>query len=224
MNTQRPEWNDANNALVGKGLSVVTLGYLRRYVVFWLSLLEGIEDTNLEVSREVKTLFDTILPVLSQFSSKLSSSFSNQERRNVMDMLGQAGTDYRWKIYQQGFCGEFESISVSKLISFLKLTCQYIEHSLQANQRADGLFHAYNILKLGENTAEIGYLDEMLEGQVSILSSGLLSPQEGLILLRHLRESALYRADQHSYILYPDRELSPFIFKNRLPHDPNPGD
>ena len=30
MNTQRPEWNDANNALVGKGLSVVTLAYLRR--------------------------------------------------------------------------------------------------------------------------------------------------------------------------------------------------
>ena len=26
MNTQRPEWNDANNALVGKGLSVVTVG------------------------------------------------------------------------------------------------------------------------------------------------------------------------------------------------------
>jgi hypothetical protein len=33
MNTQRPEWNDANNALVGKGLSVVTLCYLRRYIV-----------------------------------------------------------------------------------------------------------------------------------------------------------------------------------------------
>jgi hypothetical protein len=27
MNTQRPEWNDANNALVGKGLSVVTPRY-----------------------------------------------------------------------------------------------------------------------------------------------------------------------------------------------------
>ena len=35
MNTQRPEWNDANNALVGKGLSVVTLCYLRRYIVFF---------------------------------------------------------------------------------------------------------------------------------------------------------------------------------------------
>ncbi len=32
MNTQRPEWNDANNALVGRGLSVVTLAYLRRYL------------------------------------------------------------------------------------------------------------------------------------------------------------------------------------------------
>ncbi|NIM63936.1 MAG: hypothetical protein GTO30_20500, partial [Acidobacteria bacterium] len=29
MNTQRPEWNDANNALVGYGLSMVTLCYLR---------------------------------------------------------------------------------------------------------------------------------------------------------------------------------------------------
>ena len=31
MNTQRPEWNDANNALVGNGVSMVTLYYLRRF-------------------------------------------------------------------------------------------------------------------------------------------------------------------------------------------------
>jgi len=30
MNTQRPEWNDANNALAGYGLSMVTLYYLHR--------------------------------------------------------------------------------------------------------------------------------------------------------------------------------------------------
>jgi len=219
MNTQRPEWNDANNALVGKGLSVVTLGYLRRYVVFWLSLLEGFDEPNLVVSREVKTLFDHILPVLTQFSPNLSASFSDEERRTIMDALGQAGSDYRWNIYQQGFCGEIESLSISKLRSFLKLTCQYIEHSLQANRREDGLFHAYNILKLGQNTAEISYLDEMLEGQVAILSSGLLTPQEALALLHTLRESALYRADQHSYILYPDRDLPSFMVKNRLPSE-----
>ena len=34
LNTQRPEWNDANNALVGHGLSMVTLYYMRRYSGF----------------------------------------------------------------------------------------------------------------------------------------------------------------------------------------------
>ena len=37
MNTQRPEWNDANNALVGYGLSMVTLCYLRRYLLVFNS-------------------------------------------------------------------------------------------------------------------------------------------------------------------------------------------
>ena len=43
MNTQRPEWNDANNALVGKGLSVVTVAYLRRFIAFWQTQLEDAE-------------------------------------------------------------------------------------------------------------------------------------------------------------------------------------
>jgi hypothetical protein len=133
-----------------------------------------------------------------------------------MDVLGQAGSDYRWQIYREGFSGEFESLSVDELISFLSLVREYIGLSLRANRRSDGLYHAYNILKLGENTAKIAYLYEMLEGQVSILSSGLLTPEEALNLLQNLRQSALYRADQHSYILYPNRELPGFLVKNRL--------
>ncbi len=217
MNTQRPEWNDANNALVGKGLSVVTLCYLRRYVVFWQSLLNGVEDSNVKVSSEVYSLFEAVLSILSEYSSKLNAPFSDRERRDMMDLLGQSGSGYRWQIYQQGFCGEFQSISVSKLVTFLKLSTQFVEHSLQANQREDGLYHSYNILVLDPDTAKVGHLYEMLEGQVSVLSSGFLKPQEGLTLLSCLRESALYRADQHSYILYPDRNLPAFITKNRLP-------
>jgi len=38
LHTQRPEWNDANNALVGNGLSVVTLAHLRRFLQFLLQL------------------------------------------------------------------------------------------------------------------------------------------------------------------------------------------
>jgi hypothetical protein len=52
MNTQRPEWNDANNALVGQGLSMVTLYYLRRYIRFLQRLLA--EDSRaIELSKEV---------------------------------------------------------------------------------------------------------------------------------------------------------------------------
>ncbi len=39
MNTQRPEWNDANNALVGYGVSVVTLAQLRAFLVALPGLL-----------------------------------------------------------------------------------------------------------------------------------------------------------------------------------------
>ena len=52
MNTQRPEWNDANNALVGNGASVVTLAYLRRFLAFARDLL-GTTRTPFEVSSEL---------------------------------------------------------------------------------------------------------------------------------------------------------------------------
>jgi len=217
MNTQRPEWNDANNALVGKGISVVTLGYLRRYVDFLQNLLEEVDDPTLEISKELSTLLTSIDSAFTQFSTNLKSSFSDKERRAMMDILGQAGSEYRWSIYDRGFSGEFISVSISKFKSFLENALRYIDHSLDKNRRPDGLYHAYNTLKLGQGKAELDYLYEMLEGQVSILSSGFLTPPECLKLLRELRQNDMYRADQHSYILYPDRELPGFINKNLLP-------
>jgi hypothetical protein len=37
------------------------------------------------------------------------------------------------------------------------------------------------------------------------------------VLLKALRNSPLFRADQHSYLLYPDRQLARFMEKNNLP-------
>ena len=91
-----------------------------------------------------------------------------------------------------------------------------MEHSIRANQRRDHLYHAYNVLHLESGLASISRLDEMLEGQVAVLSSGMLSGEESLSLLESLRHGRLYRADQHSYILYPDRVLPGFLQKNTL--------
>jgi hypothetical protein len=75
------------------------------------------------------------------------------------------------------------------------------------------LYHSYNLLRLEAGAAHVDRLVEMLEGQVSILSSGLLSAEESLSVLESLRRSSLYRADQHTYILYPDRVLPSFLIK-----------
>jgi hypothetical protein len=103
------------------------------------------------------------------------------------------------------------------LAAFLTELLPYLEATLANNCRDDGMFHAYNVLKYKEDAIEIGRLSLMLEGQVAMLSSGFLKPEETLRLLRALRRSALYRAEQHSYILYPDRDLPGFLDKNVVP-------
>ena len=56
MNTQRPEWNDANNALVGNGVSMVTLYYLRRFLSFFEEVLHQ-EKGEVKVSTELAVFF-----------------------------------------------------------------------------------------------------------------------------------------------------------------------
>ncbi|MBL8152593.1 MAG: hypothetical protein JNM70_00295 [Anaerolineae bacterium] len=219
MNTQRPEWNDANNALVGKGLSVVTLCYMRRYVVFCRELFNNSGVAAIPLNAEVQKLYARVFDILNHFQTSLRSAFSDEHRRNIMDALGEAGSDYRWNFYNNGFSGELVHSPVNTIAAFLDLTLEYIEHSLRANKRADNLYHSYNILHLDDGCASISHLYEMLEGQVAILSSGLLSSAESLALLESLRNSALYQAEQESYILYPDRNLPGFLQKNCLTHD-----
>ncbi len=216
LNTQRPEWNDGNNALVGKGMSVVTTCYLRRCIAFCLELFKVTEAVNLSISKELYTFFEAVKGTLEKHQSRLQSFFNDAERRAILDALGQAGSEYRKKYYQEGFSGDFGIIRREAVIVFLETALAYIEHTIRVNKREDGLYHTYNILQPGEQTASVNYLYEMLEGQVAVLSSGMLSAQETLELLNALRVSKMYREDQHSYILYPDRDLPGFLAKNCL--------
>jgi hypothetical protein len=216
MNTQRPEWNDANNALVGKGLSVVTTAYLRRMVVFLQTLVDNSNLTYFEIQPEVRALFEGVWQTLENHQATLSSNFSDTERRTFMNTLGNLASSYRENLYQRGLSGEVTTLDKGHLKSFLELAQSYLEHTLRANRRDDQLFHAYNLLVLGEVDARVEHLEEMLEGQVAMLSSGLLSSREALELLDNLRHSRLYREDNHSYILYPDRKPTPFLEKNQL--------
>jgi hypothetical protein len=218
LNTQRPEWNDANNALVGNGTSMVTLYYLRRHLKFCLELFRAQADVRFGVSAEVAVLFGAVKRILSQHRPLLAGGIGDRQRRRVADDLGRAGSDYRRRIYQHGFSERKTRLAGRQLTEFLALALEWANHSIQANRRPDGLYHAYNLIRLESKTElPIRRLYEMLEGQVAVLSSGQLSPEESLELLLALKRSAIYRADQHSYLLYPNRQLPRFVEKNNIP-------
>jgi len=212
MNTQRPEWNDANNALVGKGLSVVTTSYLRRYVVFFRALLAG-APAELTLSEDLHTLFVAVQQSLATYEA--TPTLTDQDRRAIVAALGKAGSDYRAACYGD-LSIEHVQVYRDALSAFLATTEAALNRTIAANRREDALYHAYNTLHLGEGIAQVRYLQVMLEGQVAALSAGLLEPDAVLDLLTALRESTLYRADQHSYILYPDKDLPGFLKKNTV--------
>jgi len=219
LNTQRPEWNDANNALVGNGASMVTLYYLRRFLSFWHRIIDRSDFTSVAVSGEVKELFDNVFSLLNSKTGQLETGFSDRERRSFTDALGEAGTIYRQSVYNFSFSGEKAPIETSQLVQFLALSLDYIDQSISKNRRDDGLYHSYNLVSFDSDTISIRHLYEMLEGQVAVLSSGYLSAADSLDVLSALKHSDLFRADQYSYLLYPDRQLPLFTEKNNIPAD-----
>jgi hypothetical protein len=188
LNTQRPEWNDANNALVGNGVSMVTLYYIRRFLSFFQNTLKKASFTQLALSEELITFFEGLSTTLEKYENTLKGKISDSDRKLILDGLGQAGSNYRATIYAKGFSGSRKNVSKADLMSV-------------------------------ENDKEIAvsYLSEMLEGQVAVLSSGYLSSEACLEVLDALKASSLFREDQYSYILYPDKDLPRFVDKNKIP-------
>jgi hypothetical protein len=217
MNTQRPEWNDANNALVGYGVSMVTLYYLRRYVAFLLDLFSASEMNSVMISGELETFLNDIANVLIENKKLAETEISDRDRKKILDGLGEAGSKFRTLIYDNSFSFGKKEVGIEKILELLGIAQKYIEHTIRSNRRDDGLYHSYNLMSVvNDDEIKITYIYVMLEGQVAVLSSGFLTTAESVKLLEALRKSALYREDQNSYILYPDRELAHFIDKNTI--------
>ncbi|MCV6628427.1 MAG: hypothetical protein OIF50_01065 [Flavobacteriaceae bacterium] len=214
MNTQRPEWNDANNALVGNGVSMVTLYYLRRFLNFFLELWETKKDADVTIAKELGHYFYQLKNVFEDHSKLLGKEIDPNQKKSFLDRVGQAASAYRESVYAHGFSKQQMELSVEELLSFFQTAVDFIEDTIVKNQRADGLYHAYNLIQFKDNQIEVSYLDEMLEGQVAVLSAGYLSALESVQLLDTLRQSALYRPDQNSYMLYPNKKLPGFLQKN----------
>lgn len=216
LNTQRPEWNDANNAIVGNGLSMVTLYYMRRYVAFLQQLLVG-APSSVNMSKEVFEWLLSTTRILSEAAKEIrQESVTRQTRKAILTQLEKAAEDFRQRVYRlNGFSGKTK-VELSAIQKLLDVSLTVLDASIASNLREDGLFNAYNILTYSSESLQVEELYPMLEGQVAVLSSGVLSPKQAVTLLDNLFASDMYRADQHSFMLYPDRDLNQFMDKNCL--------
>ncbi len=211
LNTQRPEWNDANNALAGPGLSMVTLYHLRRY----LGLLESIAGaapagTHLVTGSVVRWIDD----LRRVFVERPARPLDDTERRTVVDLLGRSAEAHRRRV-RAGDVGSRAPVPVADIIELCTAACAHLDVSIAADRRPDGLYHSYNRLSFpSPGTAHVDHLGPMLEGQVAVLSSGALSIGDALSVVDALFASSMYRPDQDTFLLYPPTRLSSFVERN----------
>ena len=216
MNTQRPEWNDANNALVGHGLSMVTLYYMRRHISLLQQILAG-EASEFELSVEVSEWLEDTTRAFTGIRELLGSGpVSPGQRLESLKTLGVAASKYQQAVYQdEPFSGK-NLQPLDTIHTLLRDSLAVIDHSIKTNRREDRLYHAYNLMDVQPEGLYVNRLYLMLEGQVAVLSSGAIAHDEACEILEALFKSGLYRQDQNSFMLYPDRTLPGFLEKNRL--------
>ncbi|MGI9202262.1 MAG: hypothetical protein ACR2QL_14465 [Woeseiaceae bacterium] len=219
MNTQRPEWNDANNALVGQGVSMVTLCYMRRYAASLRDLLAG-DSRNVEISEEVaKWLTELANSFAAQKELVATASVSAEQRFAAVAELGLAYEHYREQVYNNGFSDKCSEVSIGDIDQLIDDAMAVIEYSIAKNRRDDGLYQAYNLIAAGPQSLDLETLYPMLEGQVGVLSSGALAPSQACSVVESLFDSPVFRDDQNSFMLYPDRALPNFLQKNIVPEN-----
>jgi hypothetical protein len=218
LNTQRPEWNDANNALAGYGLSLVTLCYLRRYTAFLIDIYTHTDGTSFTVPGEVADCFTALGRHYAENCPEATAADSGK-RRVFADKAEILFETERKALYAAGYSQKEQELGKDDILTALKAILAHVEQTIRMNERPDGLYHAYNTMEITGSGMKISYLLEMLEGQVAVLSSGILSPDEVLALFRSLKTSALFEKRQYSYMLYPDKELPLFYVKNCVPPD-----
>ena len=130
----------------------------------------------------------------------LAKDFDDVQRMQVLEPLLKAASDYRNKIYNGAFSGDKAEISLNSLKDFVNTSIEYLEHSIRANRRDDNLFHAYNLITTDDKCAKISYLNEMLEGQVAVLSSKYLSSANAVEILDAMKQSALFNKASLLYL------------------------
>ncbi len=140
LNTQRPEWNDANNALAGWGLSMVTLNAIVRYVRFLLDTFS--RDDDVELSSSVRVLLDELHDIAARRPSCRPMMTSASRPWRVSDEPARHTGRRSMRERSARPRRRLRRSSARSWTTRLRLA----EATIRASQRPDGLFHSYDIL------------------------------------------------------------------------------
>lgn len=214
MNTERPEWNDANNAIVGYGLSVVTACHLRRHLALCRDIFSRYAGKKFKVTNEVADWLEGSFEVLKKYASETGTTDGKVRMKFLADM-GAVLDRYKKVIYGGKFSGKRE-YSYDDLCEFFGLALTYINETIRQNKTEGGFYHSYNLLKRNGDEIEIRHLFPMLEGQVAVLGCDLLSGKEACDLIDKMEQSTLWSERDKSFYLYPIKMSKLFMENNRL--------
>ncbi len=201
MNTQRPEWNDGNNAIVGIGLSVITVYHTKAYLEFLKKLFDE-NDGNFNYSKEVKRWIFEIKDILKEFKG----SFKGNEK-TVLDRMGESFSSYRNKVYSDGF-SEKQTIEKKDLAEFIDNALYLVDYTIEQNK--GDIFVGYNLLK---QDFSFSPMKPMLEGQSAIIASGHLEADEVCKLIDNMEQYLLDKQEGY-HTLYPIKKTTRFVDKN----------
>ena len=157
LNTQRPEWNDANNALAGYGLSMVTTCYLRRMLNFLKEIYSASYEDSFEIPETEKQFFDEILKIYSKISPE--DSQNPKTRADFTRSCGTAFEKERLAFYDDNsLLQKTVPLTKAELLNALDVFLSHLEYSIKLNKKQNGLYHSYNTLSISKDNMNVEYL------------------------------------------------------------------
>ncbi|MFI3325915.1 MAG: hypothetical protein R3Y35_07050 [Clostridia bacterium] len=203
MNTQRPEWNDANNAIVGIGLSMVTVYHVKAYIEFMREIFKK-QNCNYEISTSIVKWFEETLISFKKFEDKY-----NGNEKTLLDELGMSFSKYRTDVYKNAFNTK-TLINSKTILDYLTTVGHAIDYTIAKN--SGEIYSTYNLLN---QDFSVSQMNPMLEGQSAIIGSGSLGANEVSALLSSMKKD-LYSEKLRCHTLYPIVKTKPFVNKNNL--------
>jgi len=225
MNTHRPEWNDANNAIVGYGLSMVTVYQLYRHLkllrkLIVQSILSDSEASHANQDKQQRLTCSISIEVLDWLEGMhgLLKNRNNKTPRSFLDEAGAIYEHYHSKVYAGGFSGK-QKINPINITDFINDALETLTDTIKSNKRDDGMYNAYNVLTLTKDSLSVSPLFLMLEGQTAVLGSGYLTPGEAVTLVEKMENSGLMSDEHNTFFLYPRKVLKTFMERNIIPDE-----